>query len=401
MDSSLKCGTCGRQLEYADADGTLRAVEGERRCPRCGTVNSKDVRFCESCGAQVGKMCGYCKAYHYIEDKVCPRSGEPIPTAAEDAEPTFTLSRLVMAASVLAMMFFGFMMLNSGRSSTPVPVSSPSPVVAVQGQGPTIDVVFTVDCTGSMGDEIEAVKTKIHEMVRTISSGQPRPRVRYGIVAYRDRGDVFITRKYELTDQMDSITANINELQADGGGDTPESVNEALHVSVNGMNWDSSANTRKMIFLIGDAGPHTDYPNDYDFRTVSREAQEKNIKIFTLGCSGITSSGESEFREIAQLTGGQYDYLTYQQAYTRHDGTKVDVMIAGDKKYEVSGSAEKDEWRTGYRDMLERKKAKELAPPAPAEAPMKPSSDMRNNLDSVLTRQVQMEAEEMGVKYKK
>lgn len=411
VDSSLRCGTCGEQLEYADEDGTLRVAEKERKCPRCNTINSKDVKFCESCGAKIGKHCGYCKTYHFIEDKVCPKTGEPLKGEEEESEPGDVINRVLVAASILAILFFGFMIFRSSFSSNPPVAGSPSPAATlVSGSGPRIDVVFVVDATGSMGDEIEAVKSKIREMVRDIANGQPRPIVRYGLVAYRDRGDVFVTRKYKLTDSLNDVTSYINEVHADGGGDTPESVSEALHVAINELNWDQSANTRKMVFLIGDAGPHTDYQDDYDYREVARQAKKKGIKISAIGCSGITSSGESEFREIAQLSGGQFDFLTYQQVYTRSDGSEVRVLKAGEKAYMVTGG-DKDEWKEGYSAMVREKKASEvnlsdIVPTAPYDGigggpAASASSKMKNNLDRMLTRQVQMEAEEMGVKYKK
>ena len=57
-------------------------------------------------------------------------------------------------------------------------------------EAPRLDVVFLLDATGSMGDEIDAVKEKIQEMISQIAVGDPAPDVRFGIVAYRDRRDL-------------------------------------------------------------------------------------------------------------------------------------------------------------------------------------------------------------------
>lgn len=419
VDSNLRCGVCGEQLEYADVDGSLKVAEKERKCPRCGVINSNDVKYCESCGAQIGKYCEYCKTYHFIEAKVCPKTGEPIKGGVGESEKKPMLTRILVGACLMIVLLIGFAMHRMSNKPEPPPVDPGTPTktpVKVPYLGkPRIDVVFVVDATGSMGDEIEVVKNKIKEMIRTIGSGQPRPHVRYGLVAYRDRGDAFITNDFALTDKTESIVSNINELEADGGGDTPESVNESLHVAIDKMNWDDSANTRKMIFLIGDAAPHMDYQQDYDYRIECRKAKKMGIKIFTIGCSGITSSGEKEFREIAALTNGQFDYLTYRQDYVLHDGREVKILKAGDKDYMVTGG-EDDEWSEGYKPMLKKKQAKEvrmseLAPKPPAGATTstgmkyyaapRAKGRLMNNLDQVLTQQVQGEAEEMGVKYKK
>ncbi|MFP4497421.1 MAG: VWA domain-containing protein [Vulcanimicrobiota bacterium] len=407
VTKDLKCENCDLQLVYADTDGSLKPEEKERRCPRCETVNSKDVKHCENCGFQIGKWCGYCKSYHFVEDKVCPRTSEPI----KDPEKAFSgpalLPKALVALSILAMLIFGGAMYKTARNPGPQPttvVVSPSPVYINGNQGlrkPRIDVVFVVDATGSMGDEIEVVKTKIKDMLSIISSGQPKPHVRYGLVAYRDRGDAFVTMRYDLTDSIDEITRDINQLHADGGGDTPEAVGTALDVAINQIGWDESSNTRKLIFLIGDAGPHLD-ALDIDYKTPMYQAREKGIKINAIGCSGIDTNGEGEFREIAMTTGGEFDFLTYQQVIRQRDGSEVKVMKAGDKSFVVTDGA-KDDWREGYKTMVTSKKAEvveedrlETITSAPGAMP----SEIKNNLDSMLTRQVQMEARKMGVKYK-
>ena len=103
-------------------------------------------------------------------------------------------------------------------------------------QGPRLDVVFLLDATGSMGDEIGAVKEKIREMISEIALGDPVPDVRFGIVAYRDRGDDYVTRTFDLTRNIDRIVDNLGEIEANGGGDYPESFNEGLHVAVQELN---------------------------------------------------------------------------------------------------------------------------------------------------------------------
>jgi Mg-chelatase subunit ChlD len=403
VDSGLKCATCGEQLEYQEAGGVMRLAEKERHCPRCDKTNSKDVKFCESCGAQIGKFCGYCKTYHFIEDKVCPKTGEPIKGEEKSARPAPSFEKILVTASIIAIFFIGaliFKLSHSSGTTPPRPIGTPThPNQWPVGKGPSIDVVFVVDSTGSMGDEIEVVKGKLRDMINLIASGQPKPYVRYGLVAYRDKGDVFVTKKYDLSDSLNSIQSNVNELAAEGGGDTPESVNEAMNVAINEMSWDKSANTSKLVFLIGDSGPHTDYQEPYNYRSLAQQAKEKGIKISAIGCSGITSSGENEFREVAQVSGGQFDFLTYQQAYTRSDGTVATFMKAGDKDYEVTGASE-ETLKDGYRVVLEKKNAKPAAPSAIAEQAKMKAGKMENNLDSVMTEQVMREAEvNQGVKY--
>ncbi len=196
-------------------------------------------------------------------------------------------------------------------------------------EGPRLDVVFLLDATGSMGDEIGAVKEKIREMISEIALGDPAPDVRFGIVAYRDRDDEYVTRTYWLTRNIDRIVENLDEIEADGGGDYPESFNEGLHVAVQELNWELDGSVSRLIFLIADAPPHLDYPDDYDYQREMSVARDRGIAIHAIGASGLDREGEAIFREVAEGTEGQFQWLAYEQRYVDQDGEEVVVVVEG------------------------------------------------------------------------
>src|SRR5947209_16830776 len=138
-----------------------------------------------------------------------------------------------------------------GRADGP-PAKAPAP-------RPEVEVVFCLDTTGSMGGLINAAKQKIWSICNQIAGGTPTPRVRVGLVAYRDRGDAYVTKVFDLTDDLDAIHGHLMGFQAQGGGDFPESVNQALYDAVTQVKWSTDKKTLKMIFLVGDAPPHMDY----------------------------------------------------------------------------------------------------------------------------------------------
>src|SRR5438128_3727237 len=109
---------------------------------------------------------------------------------------------------------------------------------------------------------IAAAKKKIWAISNQIASGQPSPLVKIGLVAYRDRGDEYITKVIDLTDDLDAIHTHLMGFRAAGGGDEPESVNQALHEAVTKIAWSKNKKTLKIIFLVGDAPPHMDYTDD-------------------------------------------------------------------------------------------------------------------------------------------
>src|SRR5712692_1545194 len=84
---------------------------------------------------------------------------------------------------------------------------------------PQVEVVFCLDTTGSMGGLIEAAKQKIWAISNQIASGKPTPDLKIGLVAYRDRGDNYITKVFDLSEDLDAIHGNLKCFQAAGGGD--------------------------------------------------------------------------------------------------------------------------------------------------------------------------------------
>ncbi len=170
---------------------------------------------------------------------------------------------------------------------------------------PVVDVVFVIDSTGSMGGLIAGAKEKIWSIANSIVSRKPSPAVRIGLVSYRDRGDEYITKKFDLTDDIDTVFKNLQSLKADGGGDSPESVNQALDEAINKMEWSSGKDATKIIFLVGDCPPHMDYKNDTKYPDTCKKAAKSNIIINTVQC-GNQSETTPIWKEIAKLAEGSY-----------------------------------------------------------------------------------------------
>lgn len=263
---------------------------------------------------------------------------------------------------------------------------------------PHIDVVFVVDATGSMADEIRTVKTHLTKIIKEVENGQPRPVLRVGVVAYKDHEleeREYVTKKLDLTYNINRALDFISDIEASGGGDLPEAVADGLHVAVNEMKWNDvyvAQNqqvrhypwTKKLIFLIGDAAPHgegsTDHsyvqgcPDGHNYRGEVDEAREKGIRIYTVSGSGIDSVGIRIFKEIARKTGGSYTHLNYirkdvEQYYQEEGFTPAEV-----RDYVAEARADVD-----YDQST--------------------NSILTNTLGGFAKASIQAEAEEMGVEY--
>ncbi len=174
-----------------------------------------------------------------------------------------------------------------------------------------LDLLFLIDATGSMGDEIDKLKATMADIADQIATLPEQPDVRYGLVAYRDRGDAFVVRSYDFTPNLDAFQRTLAALRADGGGDEPEALNEALHRSLNELSWRGD-DTVRLAILVADAPPHLDYRwEDFSYDSDMIEAVRMGIKIFPVGASNLNSQGEYIFRQLAQFTGGKFVFLTY------------------------------------------------------------------------------------------
>jgi Mg-chelatase subunit ChlD len=168
-----------------------------------------------------------------------------------------------------------------------------------------VEVVFVLDCTGSMEGLIEGAKQKIWAIANSIVSRKPAPVVRIGLIGYRDRGDEFITRRFDITDDLDAVFRDLTGLRADGGGDEPESVNQALSEAVRLMSWTPASTASKLVFLVGDCPPHMDYRDEVRYPVTCQEAARRGIRINTVQCGAVPETTEV-WKRIAALSEGAY-----------------------------------------------------------------------------------------------
>jgi heat shock protein 5 len=180
------------------------------------------------------------------------------------------------------------------------------------------DVVFVLDATASMGDEIEDVKANLMAIGNHLSNRKPEPDIRFGAVFYRDVSDSEITRVVPLSKDITAVRQAIMDVNAKGGGDWPEHVGIGLHKALD-MDWSHSAEEGvRLIYLIGDAPPQ--YYNDgYDVGSALSLANKLGVKIHVIGCSGL-GTGKEDMLSISDATGGTFTDFQRQANDQHRDG---------------------------------------------------------------------------------
>lgn len=171
-----------------------------------------------------------------------------------------------------------------------------------------LDVVFLLDTTGSMGGEIQEAKERVRQIAETLSKARPNQRVRIGVVAYRDKGDEYLTKVSPLGTNVNASFAFLASLRADGGGDAPEDVLSGLRAALYEMNWDETPQTERQVFLIGDA-PAQLYKGAPTPEELIAEALSRRIVVNAIGCRSLSANGQEQFRRLAFHTEGSYQHI--------------------------------------------------------------------------------------------
>ena len=183
---------------------------------------------------------------------------------------------------------------------TDVEIASPVP----------LDVLFLLDATGSMGDEIDRLKITIDTVADRIASLDPAPDVRFAMTLYRDEGDAFLSRTFDFTGDVAAFQAALDDVVADGGGDYPEALDEGLASALTEPAWRDPSEAVQLVFVVADAPPQVARQVDMPYTDSIDVAIERGIKIFPVASSESDDQAEAVFRQMAQATGAPFVFLS-------------------------------------------------------------------------------------------
>ncbi|MCK4661628.1 MAG: VWA domain-containing protein [Bacteroidales bacterium] len=172
-----------------------------------------------------------------------------------------------------------------------------------------LDILFVIDATGSMSDELEYLKTELLDVINRVKNQNQSLNLRLGAIFYRDEGSEYIIRTFSLTENIDDIINSFKNQFAAGGGDYPEAVDKALEIAITQQSWSENAIAR-LLFLVLDAPPHHNAYVIENLQNYIKSASEKGIKIIPVTASGIDIETEFLMRFFAISTNGTYTFIT-------------------------------------------------------------------------------------------
>lgn len=194
----------------------------------------------------------------------------------------------------------------------PVQIAQGVNEVTIHSEGSVeknVDILFVVDATGSMGDEIEYLKSELLDVTRRVKEENSAIDLRTGAVFYRDEGDEYVTKVSAFSSSQSGTIQFIGDQHADGGGDYEEAVHTALNTAVTQLSWNEHARAR-LLFLVLDAPAHHTNAIVNDLNAIIKKAAEKGIKIIPVSASGVNKDAEFLFRFFAISTNGTYVFIT-------------------------------------------------------------------------------------------
>lgn len=192
----------------------------------------------------------------------------------------------------------------------------------------TADIAFFVDATGSMGDEIDFLKSDLIDIFKKVEKLQNGTEIRAAALFYRDDGDEYVTKQKDFTKDIKSVSDYVGKQSASGGGDFPEAVHTALEAGLQNLSWNEGARS-KIAFMLLDAPAHHNLNVINSLHKSIEMYAKKGIKIIPVAASGIDKNTEFMLRFFAIATGGTYVFLT------NDSGIGGDHIQASVGEYEV------------------------------------------------------------------
>jgi Mg-chelatase subunit ChlD len=192
------------------------------------------------------------------------------------------------------------------------------------------DIMFVLDCTGSMRGELDAIRDAILDFAQTISGEGVRARV--GLIEFRDRFNgeehrALLFAGHPFTDDPAMFRREVSKLKAEGGDDIPESSLDAVMLALR-QPFDETAN--KVIVLVTDAPPHVPDVETGSVEEVARAVRRANVKQFCLVIKARDSASQVYLKLLEGAQGGlAFDMGEGNDFRTRAENFKRTLMSLG------------------------------------------------------------------------
>jgi hypothetical protein len=188
-----------------------------------------------------------------------------------------------------------------------------------------LDIVLVVDASDSMQFVIDSVKSRLIKLITSLRAMVPTSRI--GIVAYRDKGDEFVTKWVDLSFSTGKLQDFLTNLRAGGGGDWPEAVHEALEVAINDLNWRKKS--KRIVILVPGSPPHPETVSNVLHMAQSFQAQGGVVSVVDVAEKMHEDFERALHRTSAGLTNIEFKPTPLPGFYQEFRNTSASIAQAG------------------------------------------------------------------------
>jgi hypothetical protein len=211
-------------------------------------------------------------------------------------------------AVVLAALLTGFAWQAAGAQ----PLLSDVATDAVDfPDGQTIDVAICLDTSSSMKPLIDTTRLKLWEIVNDLALLEPTPRLRVALLSYghpaNGHANGWVKLEAPLTEDLDLVSQRLFELECDGGS---EYVARVLKMALDELDWSSSPDALKLVFVAGNEPADQDPTVDY--RAMGAAAADRDAVLHTVFCGNAEHEHADSWRELALQAEGQFAAIDHR-----------------------------------------------------------------------------------------
>jgi hypothetical protein len=188
-----------------------------------------------------------------------------------------------------------------------------------------LDVALVIDATDSMQFVADSLKSRLLKLISSLHKMVPTTRI--GIVAYRDKGEEYVTKWVDLSFSTSKLQDFVSNLQAGGGGDWPEAVFDGLEAAVNDLKW--RKNSKRVIVLVAGSPPHPDSVGNVLSLVQNFQAQGGMVSVLDMAEKMHEDFERAIYKNSAQLMGAEFRPTPLPGFYQEFRNTMSSVAKAG------------------------------------------------------------------------
>lgn len=188
-----------------------------------------------------------------------------------------------------------------------------------------LDVALVIDATDSMQFVADSLKSRLMKLIASLHKMVPTTRI--GIVAYRDKGEEYVTKWVDLSFSTSKLQDFVSNLEAGGGGDWPEAVFDGLEAAVNDLKW--RKNSKRVIVLVAGSPPHPDSVSNVLGLVQNFQAQGGMVSVLDMAEKMHEDFERAIYRTSSQTTGKPYKPSPLPGFYQEFRSTMSSIAKAG------------------------------------------------------------------------